>query len=263
MKLQIRQKFAFGFAALALVTTANAAVTFAGSILNNASSEVSSWSSTSAAKTLDIDGNNYYGSDGYAWMNNIDADGEPKTVDFGLVQAAPGYFTSGIFYNGTGSGVSGSFSGAGDRLDPTGVTPTNVGYAGANYDGTTGATTLQNLFVYTMNRDMLAGETIRVGVVLDSLDAGVVGADFLSLSAGGVAAASGLNRNSSLDMYFFDVTGLVSGDTIQILGAKAADSSGFGYNAVTIGGVTFDSVPEPSSALLGGLGLLAMLRRRR
>ena len=261
MKLQIRQKFAFGFAALALVTSANAAVTFAGSILNNASSEVSSWSSTSAAKTLDIDGNNFYGSNGYAWMNNSGSGGVAGVFD-SLTAVSPSY-TGSITYSGAGPGVSGSFSGAGDRLDPTGVTPTNVGYAGANVGGN--VSTLQSLFTYTMNRDMVAGETIRVGITLDSLATGVIGADSLSLSAGGVAAASGLNRNSSLDMYFFDVTGLVSGDTIQILGAKAADSSGSGYNAITIGGVTFDSVvvPEPSSALLGGLGLLAMFRRRR
>ena len=69
MKLQIRQKFAFGFAALALVTSANAAVTFAGSIQNDAGSEISGWSSTTTAKSLDIDGNNFYGSNGYAWMN--------------------------------------------------------------------------------------------------------------------------------------------------------------------------------------------------
>ena len=262
MKLQIRQKFAFGFAALALVTSANAAVTFAGSV-SNTGNAISNWSSTATSKTLDLDGNNFYGSDGYAWINNNN-DGAAVGVEIALTQAAPSY-TSDIFYTGTVGipNFSGSSSAAQDRLNPDGTGLSNVGYGGINYGTATGATTLQSLFTYTMNRNMSTGETIRVGVVLDNLNLDILGADSLTLSAGGVAAASGLNRDGIMDIFFFDVTGLVSGDKIEILAAKATDANDFGINGITIGGVTFDSVPEPSSALLGGLGLLAMLRRRR
>lgn len=104
--------------------------------------------------------------------------------------------------------------------------------------------------------------------MLDSLNDTAVGADSLRIVAGGGTADAVLvgNRNSVMDMYFFDITGLTSGQQIQIWGAKTADVTsveGTNLNAITISGVTFDSIPEPSAALLGGLGLLALLRRRR
>lgn len=243
---------------------AQATVTFVGSLQNDISMQISAWSNTSVTKTLDLDSNNGYGSDGYAWMNSNDADGNPKAVFESLIESAPAYFTGGIAYTGAGSGVSGSFAGSDDRLLPDGTGSANVGYAGVNYNDTTGATVIQSLFGYTMNRDMNVGETFRVGVVLDSLNDTVIGADFLRLVAGAFSAdATGISRSGVMDMYFFDVTGLASGETIQIWGAKNANVSNFGFNAITIGGVTFDSIPEPSAALLGGLGLIALLRRRR
>jgi hypothetical protein len=55
-----------------------------------------------------------------------------------------------------------------------------------------------------------------------------------------------------------------------VTGVALGDINGVGitHNNVTTSGVNFDSislsvVPEPSAALLGGLGLLALLRRRR
>lgn len=73
----------------------------------------------------------------------------------------------------------------------------------------------------------------------------------------------------------------VTGSPVDVSGAAAATVSGFnlnGVNAVRIMGTaeqTFDNlvigtemldvaaIPEPSAALLGGLGMLALLRRRR
>ena len=249
----------------ALAIPAQASVVFVGSLQNDSSSEISLWSDTGTTKSLDLDGNNYYGSDGYSWMNTDDATGAFTTVFHGLAESAPSY-TSGIAYTGSGTGSVGSsasFSGADDRLIPagTGTDDVNVGYAGINYGSSTGATVMQELFAYTMNRDMVVGETIRLGVVLDSLNDPGIGADALRVVAGDTADATGVTRSSVMDMYFFDITGLSSGEEIQIWGSKATDTTGF--NAITIGGVTFDSVPEPSTTALLGLGGLALILRRR
>jgi MYXO-CTERM domain-containing protein len=254
-------------AAITIAIPAQAAVTFVGSLADDNSSQISAWSNTSTTKTLDLDANNYYGSDGYAWMNTDDSSGFPKAVLHSIAQSsAPAYFTSTIGYTGAGAGTSGSFVAADDRLLPNGTGSANVGYAGADYNETTGATVLQSLFGYTMSRDMNVGETIRLGVVLDSLNDTVIGADSLRLVAGSNFADATLvtgKRNGTMDMYFFDVTGLTSGEKIEIWGAKTADVSNFGYNAITISGVTLDSIPEPGATLLGGLGMLCLLRRRR
>lgn len=259
-----RLSAAFAFLAFT-ATSVQAAVTFVGSLTDDTSTQISSWSNTTVSKSLDIDGDNYYGSDGYTWMNTDDTSGNPQDVLHSIAQSAPSY-TGNITYSGAVSGVSGSFEGADDRLLPNGTGSANVGYAGPNYNQTTGATVLQSLFSYTMNRDMDSNETIRLGVALDSLDTTQIGADSLRVVAGGTADATGLNRNGVMDMYFFDITGLNSGETIEIWGAKDTDDlSSNNFNAITIGGVTFDSVviPEPSTALLAGIGLLALLRRRR
>jgi len=244
-------------------TTGHAAVSFVGSLQDDSATEISNWSRTSVAKTYDIDGDNYYGTDGYTWMNTDDSSGNPKAVLHSLDESAPSY-TSGIAYTGAGSGVSGSFAGADDRRNAADTANENVGYAGANHNGTTGATVLQELFAYTMNRDMLGGEVIRLGVVLDSLADPVIGSDSLRVVAGGTADATIVanSRSGIMDMYFFDITGLSLGDEIQIWGAKNADNSNYGYNAVTIGGVTFDTIPAPA-ALPAGLVLLGMVALKR
>lgn len=265
----------FCFATLCCLSNADAAVVFVGSTENTLATtfEVGRWSRTSVVKTFDIDADDYYGTDGYTWINTDDSSGAKKTVFHSLDESAPSYFAGGIAYTGVGAGASGSFSGAQDRLSATDTPPNeNVGYAGVDYpSGDSGVQTLQEVFAYTMNRNMASSETIRVGVVLDSLADSQIGADALRLVAGGSPADATLvanSRDGTMDMYFFDVTGLSNGEEIQLWLSNATASTA-GFNAATIGGVTFDSflapVPEPATAMLVVLGLagLAMNRRRR
>jgi hypothetical protein len=59
---------------------------------------------------------------------------------------------------------------------------------------------------------------------------------------------------------FAMLTAVVSGSTsFQFI----SPVSGTGSGAPLLSGVVVHSIPEPSTALLGGLGLLGLLRRRR
>lgn len=249
-------------ALLALTGSSQGAITFSSSLADNPNSfEVGRWSSAATVKSQDIDGNNIYGSDGYIIMNTANDTGGTSAVLFSALASSPSY-TSAISYTGAGAGSSGSFNGSEDALAPDGVAIVNVGYAGL--DGSS-ADAIQELFSYTMNRDMAAGETIRVGVIADSLGDPSIGITSLRMVAGATNADATMvtnDHNGSMDMYFFDITGLSNGDDIEIWG-----SNGTGNTRATIGGVTFDSivtpVPEPSSTALLGLGGLALILRRK
>lgn len=245
-------------------------VTVVGSLQDNPNTaEVGRWSRTSVAKTFDIDGDDYYGTDGYTWTNDNNSGGK-QAVLTSLTESVPTYLTGGIVYTGAGAGASGSFTGAEDRLNPTDTGVENVGYAGVDYaSGSAAVQTLQEVFAYTMARDMFKGETIRMGIVLDSLGDPQIGADALRIVAGTALVDVALvtnSRNGSMDMYFVDIKGLSAGDEIQIWLSNATISTAT-FNAATIGGVTFDSftIPTPAAlpAGLAMLGIFAARRRRR
>ena len=62
--------------------------------------------------------------------------------------------------------------------------------------------------------------------------------------------------------YFFDVTNISNGDTVTLsltnVGAPPTNTINFEY-----AGLTFDTIPEPTSLALLGLGGLILLPRRR
>lgn len=64
------------------------------------------------------------------------------------------------------------------------------------------------------------------------------------------------------DVAFFNISTLATNQTISLDANRSVQGIGFGGNADTF--VTIIAVPEPDVAmLLGGLGMLALLRRRR
>ncbi len=67
-------------------------------------------------------------------------------------------------------------------------------------------------------------------------------------------------------MTYFDLTNLNIGDTFVVTSTTSLSNTEFSDAFEQVIGLTFDTavvIPEPSSALLGALGLLALLRRRR
>ena len=217
-----------------------ASVLFAGVINDDAGSEISRWKTASTAKTLDGDGDNVYGTLAHLFY----------TIEF------------------KGQGTLYSFDGSDSQVGPFG------GYATVDHpagDGTTPGdiqvrTTTNNalndtdhvMFTFTA----LAGSpaNVRIGIATDGLDGG---GGFASASiglrqvAGSSVEHTMTSTNDTLDMVFFDVTGIAPGDQFEVFG----DSGTNGY--ATHQFVTWDAVPEPSSAALLGIASLAMVLRRR
>lgn len=230
-------------------------------------SEVIQWSDTSFAKTLDIDGDNRYGTAGYFFANTTAQNANANTA--ASQQRTPS-FTSAVV-NNAGS-IDGNFQNANgttgfiqnDANDAT----LRLGYVGV-LGGNGVAIPQTDLFTYTLTADQAIGETLRLGIIGGTNNADArLGFTDLQITAGGLSASTtdnrGTNAGNAPDIHFFDITGLVTGDTI-VISAANSNTAGNNFNAATIGGVTFDTVvvPEPSSTALLGLGGLALILRRR
>lgn len=117
-----------------------------------------------------------------------------------------------------------------------------------------------------------AGQSITITTMVGGPSGGPKsGLFFFDLYAGGVAVtpSSVIDQSLPLDNGFqmisrtYDATALAAhiGETTKIRIA-IPDSNEIG-NRIIFDDVSFAVIPEPSAALLGGLGLLALLRRRR
>ncbi|MGJ8655204.1 MAG: PEP-CTERM sorting domain-containing protein [Akkermansiaceae bacterium] len=260
------------------VTCSHGAISYVGAAVDtttgtsaipssSATNEAYNWSNASVSKTYDIKGNDLYGTDGYAVFNTT---GTGNAALSSLEESAPIFASGGVAAEMANS--SGAFSNAGGStgniLQASGTGNWRLGYAGFSGAANT-AIGLTDLYSFTMTSDMAAGETLRFGVFggSNNNDLRLDFTDLAVVAGGDTAVATGLNRGANLgnvaDIYFFDITGLVTGDKIIIQAANSNASAGNNFNRATIGGATFDVVPEPSSTALLGLGGLALILRRR
>ena len=271
--------------ALTAVSTVQADIVVVGSIIDEANvtrtgsvngtiieSEVNQWSDATFAKSLDIDGDNIYGTDGVFLVSTTAQNagqGTQTTFErvptFTMPVVASGINFTGNFQNPNGT--------TGFIQNDANDAIIRLGYAGFN-NGTQGeAIPLTDLYTYTLTADQAADETLRLGVFGGTNNSDPrLGFTDLQVTAGGVESTivqdpRDTNTGNAADLYFFDITGLVAGDTIVISAANSNSLVG-NFNAATIGGVTFDTaitaIPEPSSlALLGLVGIAGFVRRRR
>lgn len=173
--------------------------------------------------------------------------------DTGAVTTATlSWSSSNAYYNdedGTGSDQAKLAVGYLDDGDAGfSITIANVPYAQyrvyglLSSDGADGAATTYTTADYTVNGSLLFGSTLTAyGSITDSQAA--EGAAWTLLAPGNVGNywVSATQTNSTLT-----ITGVRNGD------ARAS-----------ISGLIIEQIPEPSVALLGGLGLAGLLRRRR
>lgn len=251
-------------ASLATVSTTHAAVVYTGSQLNidgtGDDGATIGWHSTLQSKPLDIDGDNALGTDG--WVRAGSGTGGVTNPN----RLIPSYLTA---YVGdlsvpltSTSGVNSQFANAGSGLidAPTtaspGINPTAEATANVWHSNSANAF---DVYTFTIqNAALLTGQSLRVGLLFDATLVGTQVFTMTQTVGGTDTATSGsLAHNADgLDVAFFTLSGLADGDRFVV----NADSTSRSHLA----GITFDSaIPEPSAALLGSLGLLALLRRRR
>ncbi len=216
-------KFALACAAVCATSAQALTITSAGSNVDLGSG----WRTASVAKN-DIDGNNVLGSDGYFIVGNN------QRTKF------PFYLT-----NLTDAGIStfggnGGYASIDDPNTTPGGAPTLIGTGTKNpFPGV-------NVEAKVFSFDVKAGapSTFRVGVLLDNTD----GTQFTSngvrlVQTVGGAANSGLINTSTVnrtpDWFYFDVTGAVAGDRIEV--RSAGSSSG----CACVGGLAFDNIGGP------------------
>jgi hypothetical protein len=229
--------FAAGLISLSLFPiSANAAtVAFAGVINNDAGSEITQWKTVSTTKTLDADGDNEYGTLAHLFYG-IEFKGQNTLYSF----------------DGSDSQV-GPFGGYATVDSPNGgadvqVRTTTNGGGGGSDD-----------VMFTFTALVGSPASVRIGIATDGLNDGGYSSATIGLrQVGGSSFEYTMtNANTTLEMVFFDVTGITAGNQFEVF----ADAGAYGYTTHQF--ITWDVIPEPSAALLGGLGALALLRRRR
>lgn len=231
---------------LTLGSVARAAtVTYAGSIEGT---QVNEWRTTTTTKTMDIDGDHVYGT-------------------FASVQ----WTVAGLNEYPAGSGSPGWHYAAGAAQYGGYATQLDRNAGGADV----GASIMLTQFGFEMTGTpaTYAGQTVRVGIMADMLNSAEWAGDqnkgyrlVQTVGGGGdsgvVSLRGGGAGNGVPEMYFFDLTGVNPGDTFRLDALNNVSGAGQ-TQAGYLGPVSWDIVPEPAVTLLGGLGMLGLLRRRR
>jgi len=124
----------------------------------------------------------------------------------------------------------------------------------------------------TLRFDMVAANVNSNGPLISTyqLFVSADGGAFASVGASGTATASSddlfpgdqLTSLSPVTSANIDLSGLSEANS-YVFRIALADNSGAGDKYTWIQGMQLTAIPEPSFALLGGLGLLVLLRRRR
>ncbi len=209
------------------------------------------WRTASVAKTLDADGDNIYGTDGYLLL----------TSPGGVVQSVPGYLNSiqqmapFVYYGGHLPNTP--YSDVDNPLAP-GVVRTGAWY---------GASGSIDIFARILVK---TNASFRLGVLVDVFD--WVDVTPLTLRVDQIFAAPPLGDsgfvsstvapNREGDWYFFDIQA-DAGDVLHISGQNWNQNFNGPWITSGIAGLSFDTIPEPSTYALMGLGLLGMAAARR
>lgn len=247
------------FASMLLFT---AVETHAATTISSVGSQTNlpGWRDDSVAKTQDVDGDNVYGTTGYA-----------------LFAAAPGFGGGGVFtmssaltslpsyitINAIGVDYMFRHGSYADINDPTNVSGPLIdsgaafmtAYPGNTYD------------LFSISFGAGAPDYLRIGVLMDNLEIALSPSALrLYDNAGGDSGTIAKTQiNNQADFYFFDVFASgssLSGETLILAATKGGAAGAF---QVGISGFTFDAAPEPSRSLLAllGAGAIGLRRRRR
>jgi len=170
-------------------------------------------------------------------------------------QATAGAGTGGLVdTDGDATGITIDINGASGRANDWGVDPI---LQGGNWDNTGNLTlTIGGLSAST------AYQIVLFSADPHAIEATPTANGIAAIAYGGSVVSSGVNDfyedaatvGGRDTFWYFDVDSDSSGEILLAQGGSPAS-----FNTI----VGFQIIPEPSSALLGGLGFLALLRRRR
>lgn len=219
------------------VSARAATVVYAGTVTDDAGSQISQWKTPSTVKSLDPDGDNIYGTLAHLFYR-IEFKGQGTLYTFNSSDAQVGPF-AGYAVVDHPDGVS---------ADTQVRTTTN------------NASGLMDDVMFTFTAVAGSPANVRIGIVTDGLDGPQFSPASIGLrQIGGSSAEFTLTSvNNTLDMVFFDVRGIVGGDQFEVFGDSG--SGGFATHQI----VTWDVIPEPGVPILLLTGsILATIRRRR
>jgi hypothetical protein len=214
------------------------------------------WRTSGTAKPLDVDGDNIYGTDGYMISSFEPVDTDPRNT---LVVPYATYGVDGGVVGQEGPDQVAHQS-MFDDVTQTGVGPVPDVSAGDWYVRGGGVADYQPFFTITLSE----AASFRLGVITDQTPdnpTGLIGesSDAVRVDGpGGTTASLELaGKDAVPDYVLFDITG-DAGDVFTILGRNDLR-----WQDNALGGFFIDTIPEPSVPLLGALGCLGLILRRR
>lgn len=237
-------------------------ITFHGSDLDGAAA---AWRTTTTAKPLDVDGDNVYGTAGYAtWLDAVLNDAATSNPGSVRRSSLPTYVSSFSEVNGSMACRYNNppyvYAEIDDTTNPSEKTTSSTLYVVASGGGT-----YTDLLSFTVGSGIENVDSFVFGVMADNLDFSECNSShFMLTSSLGNSHEITLDSSSGFDktpdFYFFTVEDAVAGETFTLSGKSGT------WNNATVAAVTWDTassaVPEPSVMvlLLGGLTLLIFRR---
>ncbi|TWT86668.1 hypothetical protein Mal64_34970 [Pseudobythopirellula maris] len=250
---------------------------------------VAGWRANDVAKTLDLDSNDVYGSDGYAMFGtrfdypNANATGgnafvtpTDNSVYPNLIDLPSYVASSQILASRKAGGWSYALiddpqltNGVRDYSWGASQTPASVfqppyvklGVLDGNGSPSGADPTISPAERWSFTVGPAAPRHIRVGVMTDGLDSTnwAPSEVIMQMTGGGSATTGTVAKNRFIDMHFFDIFGAQSGDEFVFLASNP------GGGSAGIAGFAFESsnVPEPSALVLVATTLLVGLGSRR
>jgi hypothetical protein len=244
----------FGLAFFVASTCSATVITFLGENSTNAAS----WRTSSVSKVINPANNNIYGNDGYVMFNTaptsstlVQSNSPVNPFTFtpspplATLTKTPSYvssFTPGSSFNSvytSNSYLPINQPGGGSVL------------SGVAYEGGS-TTTFTSLFSFTVNSRVPS--TFVLGLFFNNGLGEWAQAQITQTTPGGPSLTATKNVFGNIDALFFRISGATANTTFTVSGL--ASSRGEANGNLDITGITFDSVPEPTT--LGGTALAAL-----
>jgi hypothetical protein len=234
---------------------------------------VQNWSNAGVAKAWNVSASEVYGSSGYIQIRPT-SDTSPTNLsesaasgnNFGVGASTNPSLLSKPNFIGPLTGSAGSFVNLGGYSTYQSPDATSLVRQGAlsvavnegPYNSPAGgnASRVGIAMSFTLN----TSANFRLGLAVDSVGSRNYTPDYISISN---VFSTAITRDNNADMVFFDIQG-IGGDVFNVaLWQNTNDQLGGQVAALSL--VTFDAIPEPSTALLAlvGMGCLAIHSRRR